>query len=307
MTKFKLQRAQELPRTQREDGKQDGWSRHAQVASQAKAVPGEYGPDAERQDVGRDEQEFRTAQQQVKKKTRPEPGAKRTRSSTSTSLTRQSSCSVAAHQRRGSASRKISSACSRDISRDKMASGETKRVTGHREGLRQFHTCFFNTPIWRCCSVLVRAHCSTKKGSRAFDSLQTAASVCCPPRSGDPFTCSFVGSQITERWSGQFEHVFNTPISDSCPLTSCPVLGAHSSSSVCFPPQSGCPPVHSLFVGMKNQFRPHSEIQEREQGRRLQAQSCWGHSISVRILSQRRILADRSWCGDSLELQLGVC
>ena len=36
-------------------------------ASQAMAVPEEYGPDAERQKVRRDEQEFRTAQQQVKK------------------------------------------------------------------------------------------------------------------------------------------------------------------------------------------------------------------------------------------------
>ena len=33
------------------------------------AVPEEYGPDAERQDVKRDEQELRTAQQQVKKTT----------------------------------------------------------------------------------------------------------------------------------------------------------------------------------------------------------------------------------------------
>ena len=40
---------------------------HAQVALQAKAVPEEYEPDAERQEVRRDEQEFRTAQQQVKK------------------------------------------------------------------------------------------------------------------------------------------------------------------------------------------------------------------------------------------------
>ena len=35
----------------------------------AKAVPEEYAPDAERQDVRQDEQEFRTAQQQVKKVT----------------------------------------------------------------------------------------------------------------------------------------------------------------------------------------------------------------------------------------------
>ena len=40
-----------------------------QVASQAMAVPEEFGPDAERQEVKRDEQEFRTAQQQVKKTT----------------------------------------------------------------------------------------------------------------------------------------------------------------------------------------------------------------------------------------------
>ena len=56
-------------RTQRQDGKQDAWNGHAQVASQAKAVPAEYEPDAERQEVRRDEQEFRTAQQQVKKMT----------------------------------------------------------------------------------------------------------------------------------------------------------------------------------------------------------------------------------------------
>ena len=69
MSKFKLQRIQELTRAQREDGKQDAWNGHAQVASQAMAVPEEYGPDAERQEVKRDEQEFRTAQQQVKKTT----------------------------------------------------------------------------------------------------------------------------------------------------------------------------------------------------------------------------------------------
>ena len=69
MSKVKLQRAQELTRTQREDGKQDAWNGHAQVASQAKAVPEEYEPDAARQEVRRDEQEFRTAQQQVKKMT----------------------------------------------------------------------------------------------------------------------------------------------------------------------------------------------------------------------------------------------
>ena len=61
--------AQQLSRTQRQDGKQDAWNGHAQVASQAKAVPEEYEPDAERQEVRRDEQEFRTAQQQVKKMT----------------------------------------------------------------------------------------------------------------------------------------------------------------------------------------------------------------------------------------------
>ena len=69
MSKVKLQRAQELPRTQREDGTQDAWNGHAQVASQAKAAPEEYEPDAARQEVRRDEQEFRTAQQQVKKMT----------------------------------------------------------------------------------------------------------------------------------------------------------------------------------------------------------------------------------------------
>ena len=57
VSKFKLQRAHELPRTQREDGKQDAWNGHAQVASPAKAVPDEYGPDAECQDVRRVEQE----------------------------------------------------------------------------------------------------------------------------------------------------------------------------------------------------------------------------------------------------------
>ena len=69
VSKFKLQRTQELTRTQHEDGKQDAWNGHAQVASQAMAVPEEYGPDAERQEVTRDEHEFRTAQQQVKKTT----------------------------------------------------------------------------------------------------------------------------------------------------------------------------------------------------------------------------------------------
>ena len=69
MSKFKLQRTQELTRTQHEDGKQDAWNGHAQVASQAMAVPEEYAPDAERQEVKRDEQESRTAQQQVKKMT----------------------------------------------------------------------------------------------------------------------------------------------------------------------------------------------------------------------------------------------
>ena len=54
---------------QREDGKQDAWNGHAQEASQAKAVPEEYGPDAACQEVRRDEQEFRTPQQQVKKMT----------------------------------------------------------------------------------------------------------------------------------------------------------------------------------------------------------------------------------------------
>ena len=69
MSKFKRQKTQELTRIQREDEKQDAWNGHAQVASQAMAVSVEYGPDAERQEVKRDEQEFRTAQQQVKKTT----------------------------------------------------------------------------------------------------------------------------------------------------------------------------------------------------------------------------------------------
>ena len=69
VSQFNLQRAQELTRTQHEDGKQDARNGHAQVASRAKAAPEEYGPDAERQDVRQDEQEFRTAQQQVKKMT----------------------------------------------------------------------------------------------------------------------------------------------------------------------------------------------------------------------------------------------
>ena len=43
-----------LTRTQHEDGKQDAWNGHAQVASQAMPVPEEYGPDAERQEVKRD-------------------------------------------------------------------------------------------------------------------------------------------------------------------------------------------------------------------------------------------------------------
>ena len=63
------QRTQEPTRTQREDGKQDAWNGHAQVASQSMAVLEEYGQDAERQEVKRDEQKFRTAQQQVKKTT----------------------------------------------------------------------------------------------------------------------------------------------------------------------------------------------------------------------------------------------
>ena len=74
VSKFKLQRAQELTRTQRKDGKQDARNGHAQVASRAQVLPEEHEPDAERTDVRQDEQEFRTAQQQ---------GA---RSSTSTSL-----------------------------------------------------------------------------------------------------------------------------------------------------------------------------------------------------------------------------
>ena len=62
--------AQELSRTQHQDGKQDAWKgQNAQVASQAKAVPEEYEPNAQRQEVRRDEQEFRTAQQPVKKMT----------------------------------------------------------------------------------------------------------------------------------------------------------------------------------------------------------------------------------------------
>ena len=61
--------AQGLSRSQCQDGKQDAWNGHAQEASQANSVPEEYEPDAERQDVRRDEQEFRTAQEQVKKMT----------------------------------------------------------------------------------------------------------------------------------------------------------------------------------------------------------------------------------------------
>ena len=61
MSKFKRQRTQELTRTQREDGKQDAWNGHAQVASQAMAVSVEYGPDAERQEVKRDEQELQNS------------------------------------------------------------------------------------------------------------------------------------------------------------------------------------------------------------------------------------------------------
>ena len=53
----------------RDSVKVQAWNGHAQVASQAMAVPEEYGPDAERQEVKRNEQEFRTAQQQVKKTT----------------------------------------------------------------------------------------------------------------------------------------------------------------------------------------------------------------------------------------------
>ena len=41
------------------------------------AAPEEYGPDAERQEVKRDEQEFRTAQQQVKKMTQARAGRER--------------------------------------------------------------------------------------------------------------------------------------------------------------------------------------------------------------------------------------
>ena len=57
-SKFELQRAQELSRTQREDGKQDAWNRHAQVASEARVTTEEYGPDDERQRVGREEREL---------------------------------------------------------------------------------------------------------------------------------------------------------------------------------------------------------------------------------------------------------
>ena len=69
MSKLELQRTQELTRAEREAGKQGAWNGYAQVASRAKAVPEEYGPDAERQEVRGDEQEFRTAQQQVEKMT----------------------------------------------------------------------------------------------------------------------------------------------------------------------------------------------------------------------------------------------
>ena len=70
MSKFKRQRTQELTRTQHEDGKQDAWNGHAKVASQAMAVLEEYGPETPNAKKSkRDEQEFRTAQQQVKKMT----------------------------------------------------------------------------------------------------------------------------------------------------------------------------------------------------------------------------------------------
>ena len=67
---FKLHRAPELSRTLHEDGKQDAWNAHAQVSSQAKAVPEEYAPDAERQEGRRVEQEFRTVHKQVETMTR---------------------------------------------------------------------------------------------------------------------------------------------------------------------------------------------------------------------------------------------
>ena len=54
VSKFKLQR------TQREDGKQDAWNRHAHVASQAKVTTEEHGPDDERQEAGREERELLT-------------------------------------------------------------------------------------------------------------------------------------------------------------------------------------------------------------------------------------------------------
>ena len=65
---------QKAARTQEHGTHSDGkfkthGTEDAQVASQAMAVPEKYGPDAERQEVKRDEQEFRTAQQQVKKTT----------------------------------------------------------------------------------------------------------------------------------------------------------------------------------------------------------------------------------------------
>ena len=63
-------------RTRRDDGKHDAWNKHVQVASQAKITTEDYGPDDERQEVGREEREHlrrhhvpRIQKQKVKKMT----------------------------------------------------------------------------------------------------------------------------------------------------------------------------------------------------------------------------------------------
>ena len=156
---------------------------------------------------------------------------------------------------------------------------------------------------------------------------RTAASVCCPPRSGGPSTCSFAEESIGSRLTG----VFNTPISsigDSSPLTSCPVLvGAHGPCADPLPDQNTacCPldravgtrrktrfhvnltPVYSLPIPEKKWLRVRKL--GRRSPKRTQANShafnipisvVWrscsvlvGCVVPVHILSQRRIL-DRS-------------
>ena len=70
MSKFMLQRTQELSRTHHEDGKQGAWNGHAQdsVASKgsARRVSGQT-PNAKK--INEMKEEFRTAQQQVNKTT----------------------------------------------------------------------------------------------------------------------------------------------------------------------------------------------------------------------------------------------